>query len=175
MKFCCPFDCAVVLLKSSRWERNPSNFMPFRISILVCCSLIFGCGSPKPYDIRAVVRLDGKPFVEAEVSLVSSKEGTKSAFGMTDAEGNVVFRTEERDGVLPGIYTVIVSKTAEEKRLSNNEIRALAEMGIRYEINMVELAPEKYTRNETSDLTIKVGYWSSKNFVFDLHSVNPPL
>jgi len=117
--------------------------------------------------------LDGEPFVEAEVSLVSSKENTKSASGMTDAEGKVTFRTEEVEGVFPGTYTVIVSKTAEENRLSNNQIRALAEMGIRYEANIIEWAPEKYTRRETSDLKIKVGYWSSKDLIFDLHSDKP--
>jgi len=117
--------------------------------------------------------LDGKPFVEADVSLVSSKEDTKSAFGLTDDEGNVAFKTEERNGVFPGTYTVLVSKTAEEKKLSNNEIRALAEKGIRYEANIIELVPQKYTRRETSDLKIKVGYWSSKNLIFDLHSDKP--
>jgi len=144
--------------------------MLYRVSILFGCSLIFGCGSPKPYDIQAVVMLDGKPFVEAEVSLVLRKENTKFAFGMTDAEGKVTFMTEEVEGVFPGTYTVIVSKTAEEKRLSNNEIRALAEVGIRYTANTIELAPEKYIRRETSDLIIKVGYWSSKDLILDLHS-----
>ena len=149
--------------------------MLYRVAILLCCILIFGCGSPKPYDIRAVVMLDGKPFVEAEVLLVSGKENPKSAFGLTDAEGKVAFRTEEADGVFPGTYTVIVSKTTEEKRLSNNEIRALAEKGIRYEANIIEWAPEKYTRRETSDLKIKAGYWSAKDLIFDLHSDKPSL
>lgn len=162
-----------MLLKRNNCVWNLSNFMLYRVTILFCCSLIFGCGSSKPYDIWAVVMFDGKPFAEAEVSLVSSQENTQSAFGMTDAEGKVVFRTDETEGVFPGTYTVVVSKIVEEKRLTNNEIRALAEKGIRYVANTIELVPEKYTRRETSDMKIKVGYWSSKDFIFNLHSDHP--
>jgi len=132
--------------------------------------LIFGCGSPRPYEIQAVVTLDGEPLAEAEVTLLPVREHAASAFGITDAEGVVVFTTGEIDGVFPGAYVVILSRTAEERRLTNNEIRALAEAGIRYRPNIVEHVPERYTRRETSDLRVRIGYWRSRDLVFDLRS-----
>ena len=140
---------------------------------LFCCCLIFGCGAPQPYDVRAVVRLDGKPLAGAIVTFLPDREKASSAFGITDEEGSVTFNTttsdgEVSDGVLPGSYIVIVSKAIEEKKLTNNEIRALAETGIRYSPNVVEFVPEKYPRRESSDFRVKVGYWRSTEFVFDL-------
>ena len=131
---------------------------------------MIGCGSPRPYDVRAVVTLDGNPLAEAEVFLFPVQEKDATAVGVTDTEGNVAFQTADADGVFPGSYIVVVSKIIEEKTLSNNEIRALAESGIRYRPNMIELVPKRYTRRESSDLKATVGYWRSKNWTFDLRS-----
>lgn len=149
------------------------NAMPSRLCFLFCCCLIFGCGSPKPYEVRAVVTLDGKPLDGAVVTFLPVREHAASAFGITDTEGIVTFKTtttgsEAVDGVLPGSYIVIVSKAIEERRLTNNEIRALAESGIRYRPGTIELVPEKYTRRETSHLQTKIGYWHPTELTFDL-------
>ena len=149
--------------------------MHCRFCFLFCCFLIFGCGNPKPYDIRAVVTLDGEPFVEAEVVLLPVRENNASAIGITDREGKVSFTTGEINGVLPGSYIMLISKIVEDKTLTNNEIRALAEVGIRYGPRMIELVPEKYTRRETSDLRVKIGYWYSKELSIDLQSEKPLL
>ena len=116
--------------------------------------------------------LDGKPLAGAEVSLVSVQKNVnaQSISSITDEEGNVTFRTKDVDGVFPGSYIVTVSQKVEEKMLTNNEIRAFAEIGIRYKPKIVETVPEKYTRSETTDLKIKVGYWSSNNLTFNLWS-----
>ena len=146
-------------------------FTPYHcFSILFCCFLIVGCGSPKPYDVWAVVTLDGEPLSGAEVSLLSVRDDAISAIGMTDSEGKVTFKTEEVEGVFSGTYIATVSKIVEERRLSNNEIRALAELGIQYGEKWIELVPEKYARRETSNLKIKVGYWHPKNLTFVLQS-----
>jgi hypothetical protein len=144
--------------------------MLYRLCLLFCCCLIFGCGSPQPHEIRAVITLDGESLAEAEVTLLPVREHAASAFGTTDAEGAVTFRTGEIDGVFPGAYVMIVSKTAEERRLTNNEIRALAEAGIRYRPSIVELVPERYTRRETSGLRVRIGSWRSRDLTFDLKS-----
>jgi hypothetical protein len=144
--------------------------MPIRLALLLCSCVIFGCGSPKSYNVQAVVTLDDKPFAEAQITLLSIWDGGTSASGMTDSEGKVTFKMDEIEGVVSGTYIVTVSKTVEERTLSNNEIRALAELGIRYSPQMIELTPEKYTRRATSDLKIKVGYWASKQFSFELRS-----
>ena len=132
-----------------------------------------GCGSHKPYDVQAVVTLDDTPLAEAGVTLISIQKNASSAFGITDAEGNVTFKTKEMDGVLPGSYIAVITKEVEEKILTNNEIRAFAEAGIRYYPKMIELVPEKYTRRETSDLNVKIGYWYSLHLTFNLLSEKP--
>ena len=140
-----------------------------RLCIMFCCCLIFGCGSPT-YDVRAIVTLDGEPLVEAEVVLLSVRENGVSITGITDTEGEVTFTTDEIAGVVAGSYIITVSKTVEERKLTNNEIRALAEAGIRYSPDIVELVPQKYTRRETSDLRVRIGYWHSNEWTLDLQS-----
>jgi len=117
-----------------------------------------------------VVTLDDKPLAGAEVSLFLMSDNAKSAFGITDEDGQVTFQTAETDGLLPGTYIVTVSKTVEESMLSNNEIRALAEVGARYRPRITEFVPEKYTRRENSNLTLTIGYWSPQNWTFALRS-----
>ena len=146
--------------------------MLYRVCILFCCCFLFGCGNRGPYNVRAVVTLDDKPLAEAEVLLIPIQENvnTKPASGITDTEGVVMFKTEDVDGVFSGSYIVTVSKKIEEKRFSNNEVRAFAEVGIRLPLKSIEFVPEIYTRRETSDLKAKVGYWHSKDFMFNLQS-----
>lgn len=149
------------------YGRNQEKFM-CRYCVLFCCCLLLGCGSSKTYDVQATVTLDGTPLAEAEVTFVPLWGKAKRAVGNTDQEGMVTFKTDERDGILPGSYTVIMSKVVDEKRLTNSEIRAFAEVGIPYREKKIELVPEKYTRSETSDLKAKVGYWYSPNLTFHL-------
>ena len=146
--------------------------MQYRFCLLLCCCLILGCGSPKPYDVRAVVTLNGEPLVGAEVTLISLQRDAraKSAFGTTDEEGQVTFKTGDIDGVFSGSYIAVVSQRVEERTLTNNEIRAFAEVGIRYRPSVIELIPERYTRSETSNLRVRVGYWRSKDLMFNLQS-----
>ena len=144
--------------------------MLYRICVLFFCCLVVGCSSSRLYDVRAVVTLDDKPLAGAEVSFFLVRNNTKSAVGVTGEDGQVTFKTAEADGVLPGTYVVTLSKTVEESRLSNNEIRALAEVGVPFRPKVTEFVPEKYTRCETSDLKVKIGYWSSKNLTFPLRS-----
>ena len=167
-----------------RHIRNPKGRLPiaeiivifndmYRLcTLLSCCCLLFGCGSPRPYDVRAVVTLDDEPLTEAIVTLIPLRQNAASAFGVTDAEGNVAFLMDEIDGVIPGTYVAVISKKTEENLLTNNEIRALAETGIRYRPNVIELVPEKYTHSQTSDLIIQVGYWHPTTLTFDLRSDN---
>ena len=149
--------------------------MSTRLCILFCCCLIFGCGSPRTYDVLITVTLDGEPLTEAAVALLPVQENGTSAVGTTDTEGNVAFNMVEVDGIntggiVAGSYIVIVSKTVEERKLTNNEIRALAEAGIQYSPDIVELIPSKYTSRDTSDLRVRIGYWHSTVLTLDLHS-----
>jgi hypothetical protein len=122
------------------------------------------------YHVQAVVLLDGEPLAWAEVSLISVQEDGKHATGMTDAEGRVTFKTAEVEGVFPDTYIVTVYKTTEESLLSNSEIRALAEVGVRFRPDTISLIPEKYTSRETSDLNVRIGYWHPKELTLNLWS-----
>ena len=146
--------------------------MPIRCCVLLCCCLMFGCGSPRTYDVQFAVTLDGEPLEEATVVLLPVRDNDGSVTGVTDAEGNVTFNTDEIAGItiVAGSYIVTVSKTAEERRLSNNEIRALAEVGIRYSPDIVELIPSKYTHRDTSTLKVRIGYWHPNVVTLDLRS-----
>ena len=160
--------------------------MPCRLCLLLCCCLIFGCGSPRTYDVRIVVTLDGEPLEGATVVLLPVRENDASMTGITDMNGEVTFNTDDNTdentddnadtadtnvgGIVAGSYIVTVSKTVEERRLTNNEIRALAEAGIRYNPDIVELVPLRYTRRDTSDLRMRIGYWRSNVLTLDLLS-----
>ena len=129
------------------------------------------------YDVRIVVTLDGEPLAGATVVVVPVWENDTSITGMTDMNGEVTFNTDDNaetnvGGLVAGSYIVTVSKTVEEQRLTNNEIRALAEAGIRYNPDMVELLPLRYTLRETSDLRMRIGYWRSN--VLTLHLLSEP-
>lgn len=151
-------------------QHSPYTVCMVRFCILLFCCLILGCGSSRPYDVHAAVTLDDHPLPEANVTLVSVWKNKPAATGITDAEGHVTFKTGELDGVLPGTYVAVLSKIIEEKTLSNNEIRAFAEAGIRYVPKMIETVPQKYTKRETSDLKINVGYWHSPDRTLHLFS-----
>ena len=146
------------------------NNMPCRYCLLFCCCLFFGCGGSRLYDVRAVVTLDGEPLTGAEVTLLPERRNAASATGVTDEEGGVTFTTADLEGVFPGSYRAIFSKTIEERRLTNNEVRALTEAGIQYRPNIVEVIPENYTRRETSGLRVQIGYWRDNNLTFDLRT-----
>ena len=156
----------IMFMSPSKCRTRP--YMPF--CFLFCCCLISGCGGSTPYLLKAVVILDSKPLTEAEVILLPVRENAKSASGITNAEGEVTFKTEGEDGVFAGSYIITVSKIVEERRLTNDEIRALAEVGARYRPQMVELVPEKYTRRDTSDLKVKVGYWQPVELTLELYT-----
>ncbi len=78
------------------------------VTVILLISACVGCGD-ETYDLKARVTLDGQPLEGAAVTLTGTS--TRPATGITDANGNVQFTTfEPSDGVLPGEYTVLVSK-----------------------------------------------------------------
>jgi len=137
---------------------------------LLCCCLIHGCGGSTPYAVKAVITLDDKPLAGAEVKLLPVRKNAPFALGTTTADGEVIFKTEEKKGVFAGSYIVTVSKIIEERRLTNDEIRALAEVGAHYRPQMVEFVPTKYTSRDTSDLHVKVGYWQPAALTLKLYT-----
>jgi hypothetical protein len=83
-------------------------------TMALLCVIVSGCGGVKPLTVDVVVTLDGEPLAGATVLFVP-EEGTRGrpAHGLTDIDGSLQLTTppEEDDGVYPGAYRVVVTKS----------------------------------------------------------------
>ncbi|MGD9632951.1 MAG: carboxypeptidase-like regulatory domain-containing protein [Pirellulales bacterium] len=144
--------------------------MRFRLAVFIQCvssTFLLGCGNGM-IDLKAKVTLDGKPLDGAAVTLISSPgSGIRGASGMSDANGDVQFTTfQPGDGVLPGEYKVVVTKTPksiEEEMASydrNNpedmERLAARERGGANAAFTASLLPRHYLSPDTTPLSCKV-------------------
>ncbi len=81
--------------------------------ILLLMLALSGCGGKdQPVAVEGVVTLDGEP-VEGATVLFKPQDGRgRPASGLTDSAGVFVLTTfREGDGVLPGSYLILVTKT----------------------------------------------------------------
>lgn len=111
-----------VIYRKCLGEVNTMNSLVFRRLSLTCATvcllLLPGCKpgvSIKTVPVSGTVKLEGAPLAGATVSFVGPDENTKTATGVTDAEGRYrlscfVTGTTPVDGAMPGQYTVIVAK-----------------------------------------------------------------
>ncbi|GHT40957.1 hypothetical protein FACS189443_2040 [Planctomycetales bacterium] len=140
--------------------------------VFVC--LLTGCGGL--YPAKIALTLDGKPLENAAVELVPKNKNPKCQpeKSKTDAEGLATFQTGGKDGVYSGEYTITVSKRITLKNFSDAEIKAMQSTGIILRNRVVSVVDEKYTDPEKSGLTVKFGYWSQNEFLFDLQKPKEP-
>jgi len=138
------------------------------LEILLLLISILGCrrGPTKPDDLPALtpctltILHKGSPLSDATVTLVP-KSGNWVGVGQTGADGKVVIQTNGRyEGVPAGTYRVTVTKQAAAGNLppdptTPEEDRAYAE-AIKAAKSAKPLIPEKYTKWETSGLTVTV-------------------
>lgn len=100
---------------------------PHRLLLLSLLPVLFGCsGPPKPDGLPdrtpfvIIVTQEGEPLVEAMVQLVSP-DVRWSITGNTDTKGTAKMVTHGRfEGVPPGFYKVVVTKTETEETLSTD-------------------------------------------------------
>lgn len=110
---------------------------------------LIGCGQsgPKLVPVSGVVTLDGQPLSDAGI-LFQPIGGGPPASGTTDASGRFTLRTQNRPGAVLGEHRVSITKfesTGTGMGVAGNE-----------PVRMRWLLPEKYTRPETSGITVKV-------------------
>lgn len=130
---------------------------------VLCIAAISGCGGPaddRPVRnvVSGVVTYQGNPVEDAILVFRPVGSDGQNANGRTDASGEFQMGTfEGTDGVVPGEYSVMISK------LEVTETpKALPEDDPNYDPNpKVEappknLLPEKYSKAETSGLTVSV-------------------
>ena len=75
----------------------------------VVLALGTGCSGRKPVSV--IVTLDGKAVEGATVTLIPETGGAAGAAGFTGSDGTATLDTPKKEGVLPGTYKVLVTKT----------------------------------------------------------------
>jgi hypothetical protein len=121
----------------------------FPLCSAVCLALAAGCGGGvTSATATGDVTLDGKPLAEAGVLFMPKGKGT-TAIGTTDAAGKFQLFTPQHDGAQPGEYWVTISKP---QIVGEENYGRLGYKGV----HTVWLAPEKYSRKETSGLQATV-------------------
>ena len=96
------------------------------VSASVTASLIVaGCGGgPKLVPVSGVVTLDGEPLEGATLSFVPTAGNAIATAGsdVSGSNGNFVMTYKGRNGLSPGTYRVLVSKTEEVEPPSGFEV-----------------------------------------------------
>jgi hypothetical protein len=72
-----------------------------------------GCGGKgRLHPVEGVVTLNGTPVEGATVMFVPEGDKGEHAHGLTDAAGHFTLKTNNQNGVYPGKYKVLVSKSS---------------------------------------------------------------
>lgn len=142
-------------------------------AILFTVLLSFGCSGRPKIDGLVVaegqVLYDDKPLPWANVIVAPKVSGgeSRSAMGMTDANGKFKLRTLGRDGALPGEYTVTVSKYVPDegpqtlanwkKRRESDEKEPTYVEPKETDPPFVSVLPEKFAKAAQSGIEITIG------------------
>jgi len=139
---------------------------------LIICLAITGCnrdGLPGLVPAAGIVTLNGDPVERAIISFAptTTSPGVRSASAMTDQNGRFVVTTLHfGDGIQPGEYQIIVTKTTGTGGdLSPEES---ARTGGGNDRQMVNHLPSKYGNKETSGLTVSISSRGDRNIELKL-------
>lgn len=129
-----------------------SPLVPACVGALALFYLLFFRGSSQPLDLvgvhpaRGLVFCDGKPLAQAAIRLhpIADKGDFPKPQALSQQDGSFALGTYKKDdGVPPGEYRVTVHWF---EKLANEEERRPR-----------NLLPIRYTRPETSGLTVRIG------------------
>ena len=149
--------------------------------------VLTGCGNPdgRYTKVEGTITYNQQPVEGASVTFapVNGGEGTEPAAGTTDENGHFVLTSSKAvkggSGVLPGEYTVLVSKlftpvdpdyeAFTQKKISFDEYQArLGRKDPNRRESSKHLLPEKYSLRDKTDLKVKVEPRKNSPFQFDL-------
>lgn len=141
--------------------------------LAVSCIAALGCGSSTGLEglvpVQGTVTYNGSPVDGATVVFSPVVAGNKAAAGKTDASGTYSLTTKDPgDGIMPGDYTVSVSKTETSGGLSVEEAQKWTEENPGKQPPSPEITehlPAKYKVAKTSGLKATVS--ESNDNVFD--------
>ncbi len=137
---------------SSRFNSTLRLWKPYRVLVALVLVLVVGCGKgaapwEKTYPVKGVISFKGKPVADAELSFFpedASYPDLVRPRAKSGADGTfVVWTYEQGDGAPVGSYKVTVVHH---------------EIGISKEtvITKPNDLPEKYSKLDTTDLTVEV-------------------
>lgn len=109
-----------------------------------------GCAE-RYYPVSGVVTMDNAPFANGSITLIPEKGGAP-AFGGTDAQGHFTLETGNKQGVRAGGYKVTLQRFS-TPRLNPKDVEGRETPT---DFTPMSLVPEKYTKAETTDVTISV-------------------
>ncbi|MEN6495730.1 MAG: carboxypeptidase-like regulatory domain-containing protein [Thermoguttaceae bacterium] len=145
--------------------RRKAGFLVLTLSLLVSP---LGChrGPTRPEDLPELtpctltIMYKGSPLSDATVTLVP-KSGNWVGVGQTDSGGQAVIQTNGRyAGVPAGSYAVTVTKGGPTSQLPPDPKTPEEDQAYREAMKAAKsarlLVPMKYTKTETSRLTVKV-------------------
>jgi len=114
----------------------------------LCVAALAGCET-KMYPISGRVKVGGAPFANGSVNFVPVGPG-RPAYGGTDANGRFTLDTGNSPGAPKGTYKLVLQKF--ETTADSSDERTPSDQRKPLKSSL----PEKFTRPETSDITIEV-------------------
>jgi hypothetical protein len=111
---------------------------------------VSGCGSTAP--VEGSVTLDGQPLGNATV-VFRPTGGGPEAGGLTDADGKFNLTGAQAQGVVPGEYTVTVSKKEYPPGMKPPGPK---EMSFKLSAKMIEVVHKNYTMPDKTPVRIQV-------------------
>ena len=137
---------------------------------LLVLPLLTGCtrgGLSGLAPAAGIVTLNDVPVEGARISFapVTASPDVRSASAMTGKDGKFVVTTlNYGDGMYPGEYQIIVTKTTGTGGESSSEDRGRA----RDDRQIVQHLPSKYGKKDTSGLTVSISPQGNKNIELKL-------
>jgi hypothetical protein len=146
--------------------------------ILLCAIFSIGCSPSVKLSglvpVAGTVTLDGEPLADATLSFVPQNwsDSTKMRTGvaMTDANGRFKAMTLQLgDGLYPGEFNVLISKTKTEPYTAEQQQRLEAGKFVPKQQSK-EVVPKQYTDAASTPFKITIGKSGDKNLNLELHS-----
>lgn len=129
------------------------------IAVIGCSSDDTGLG--RRYPVSGTVKYNGEPVPKGSVTFEPvSKDGRHATGTIENGSYSLSTSGAEGEGALPGDYKVIViSTTVDMRDLAKQSSGPVHQGGPEFQKivkNAKDLVPKKYSRSDTSDLTVKV-------------------
>ncbi|MFN9719499.1 MAG: hypothetical protein ACK58L_12430 [Planctomycetota bacterium] len=139
-------------MSSSCFNSTPRSWKPYRLVVSLVVILVLGCGKgaepwEKTYPVKGVISFRGKPLADAELSFFPEDQSYPDLVrprARSGADGSVVGWTyEQGDGAPAALYKVTVV---------HHEVGVSKETVITKPNDL----PEKYSKLDTTDLTVEI-------------------